>query len=88
VAAEYFPNVTETIVPLAISLALITESAEDTILFAANLGGDSDTVASMGGAIAGALCPESVPGGWFEVVQSVNEDPIVEVALELARLRR
>ena len=44
---KYFPDKPETIVPLAISLALITESAEETILLAANVGGDADSVASM-----------------------------------------
>ena len=58
IAQQYCPDKTENIVPVAISLALITESAEETALVAANIGGDSDSVASVGGAIAGALCPE------------------------------
>lgn len=87
VARQYFPNKPENIVPLAISLALITESAEETALFAANLGGDSDSVASMSGAIAGALRPESVNERWFEVVRSINEDGFLEVAASLASLR-
>jgi ADP-ribosylglycohydrolase len=57
VAQRYFPDGPRAIAPLAISLALITDSAEETTLFAANLGGDSDSVASIGGAIAGALSP-------------------------------
>ena len=52
VAQQYFPNKPQNTVPLAISLALITESAEQTALFGANLGGDADSVASIGGAIA------------------------------------
>jgi len=71
IARRYFPDKPETIVPLAISLALITESAETTLL-ASNLGGDSDSVASIGGAIAGALCPLSVNEEWFRVVRLVN----------------
>ena len=66
VAQQYFPDRPQNIVPLAISLALITQSAEETALFAANLGGDSDSVASIGGAIAGALRPETVNQKWFE----------------------
>ncbi len=71
-AQRYFPDRPETKVPLAISLALITGSAAETILLAANIGGDADSVASIGGAIAGALDPGSVDESWFEVVRSVN----------------
>jgi ADP-ribosylglycohydrolase len=87
VAQRYFPDRPETIVPLAISLALITESAKETALFAANIGGDSDSVASIGGAIAGALRPESVDVRWFEVVGAINNDDIVGTAMSLARMR-
>jgi ADP-ribosylglycohydrolase len=87
IAQQYCPDKTENIVPLAISLALITESAEETALLAANIGGDSDSVASIGSAIAGALCPESVNERWFEVVSSVNGDDILEIAASLAVMR-
>lgn len=87
VAQEYFPGKAINIVPLAISLALITESAEETVLFAANLGGDSDSIASIGGAIAGALYPETVNDGWFETVSAINEDNLLNMANSLAALR-
>jgi ADP-ribosylglycohydrolase len=87
IAQQYFPDKTLNIVPLAISLALITESAEETALFAANLGGDSDSVASIGGAIAGALYPETVNNEWFEVVSGINQDDLLDVANSLAALR-
>jgi ADP-ribosylglycohydrolase len=87
IAEQYCPDKTENIIPVAISLALITESAEETALVAANIGGDSDSVASIGGAIAGALCPERVNEGWFEVVSSVNGDAILEIAASLAAMR-
>jgi ADP-ribosylglycohydrolase len=87
VAQLYFPDKPKNIVPLAISLALITESAEETALFAANLGGDADSVASIGGAIAGALCPATVNEKWFEVVSTINRDNLVDVAISLAALR-
>jgi ADP-ribosylglycohydrolase len=77
----------QTIVPLAISLALITESAEITALFAANLGGDSDSVASIGGAIAGALSPDTVNEKWFDIVDAVNGGNLIDRAISLARLR-
>lgn len=88
VVDHYFPVTPETIVPLAISLALITESAEETALLAANIGGDADSVASIGSAIAGALCPESVNQSWFDVVSSVNgDDELLQIATQLAALR-
>lgn len=87
VAQQYFPNKPQNIVPLAISRALITSSAEETVLLAANLGGDSDSVASIGGAIAGALRPETVNEEWFEVVRTINEDDLLAVATALAALR-
>jgi ADP-ribosylglycohydrolase len=87
-AHRYFPNKPQHIVPLAIGLALITKSAEETALLAANIGGDSDSVASIGGAIAGALRPETVNEEWFEVVAAINGDDILDVAKSLAALRR
>lgn len=86
-AEKYFPNKPETKVPLAINLALLTESAEQTILLAANVGGDSDSVASIGAAIAGALRPDTVNEAWFDVVQAANEDDLVDIAEALAKLR-
>jgi ADP-ribosylglycohydrolase len=84
IAQRWFPDRPETIVPLAISLAVITGSAEETALIAANVGGDSDSVASIGGAVAGALCPDSVNQGWYQVVRSLEEDDLLEVATALA----
>jgi ADP-ribosylglycohydrolase len=86
-AEKYFPNRPETKVPLAIILALLTESAEQTILLAANVGGDSDSVASIGAAIAGALRPNTVNEAWFDVVQTTSEDGLVDIAEALAKLR-
>ena len=88
IAAHYFPITPETIVPLAISLALVTESAENTALIAANVGGDADSVASMGGAIAGALRPNTINDEWFEIVSSVNSDDVVAAAVSLVNLRQ
>jgi ADP-ribosylglycohydrolase len=85
IAEEYFPDRTQRIVPLAISLALITGSARETILLAANVGGDSDSVASIGGAIAGALCPGTMDKEWFA---AVNEEGLLEMAVALAGRRR
>jgi ADP-ribosylglycohydrolase len=86
-ARVYFPDRPETKVPLAINLAVITKSAEKTILLAANIGGDADSVASIGGAIAGALDPSTINQEWFDVVNSVNDDDLPRVASSLANLR-
>ncbi len=86
-AKKYFPSKPQNIVPLAIGLALVTHSARQTALLAANIGGDSDSVASIGGAIAGALHPETVNEEWFEVVRLINEDDLLAVAMSLAALR-
>src|SRR5262249_49535563 len=87
IAAHYFPDRPETIVALAISLALLTESAEITALLAANVGGDADSVASIGGAIGGALRPETVNGDWLDVVSAVNGDDLATAALSVVTLR-
>ncbi len=88
IAEHYFPVTPETIVPLGISLALITQSAEKTALIAANVGGDADSVASIGSAIAGALRPDTVNSEWFEIVSAVNTDDVVSTALSVVALRR
>ena len=55
VAMRCFPNGPLTIVPLALGLATLMQSAEEAILLAANVGGDSDSVASIAGGILGAM---------------------------------
>lgn len=86
-AATYFPNSPLTIVPLALALATITNSAQVAILLATNTGGDSDSVASIAGAIAGARYPESVPPEWCAAVQIVNDLNLLSVAEALTALR-
>lgn len=87
-ARQYFPDKPQNKVPLAISLALVTRSAQETALLAANIGGDSDSIASIGGAIAGALYPETVNEEWFQVVNAINKDELLDLATSLAALRR
>jgi poly(ADP-ribose) glycohydrolase ARH3 len=42
-----------------------SDSFEDVVLFAVSLGGDTDTIAAMAGAIAGAyLGVDAVPNKW------------------------
>jgi len=87
VAARYFPKDPLTIVPLAITLGTVLESAEAAILLATNIGGDSDSVASIAGAILGARCPETVNDAWYAVVEMVNDHDLVSLAQALRGLR-
>jgi hypothetical protein len=56
--------------------------------WAVNVGGDSDSVASIGGAIAGPLHPQRVYQQWFKVVRLINEDDLVNMATSFAAIRR
>jgi ADP-ribosylglycohydrolase len=87
VAARCFPNQPLTIVPLALGLATVMQSAEDAILLATNIGGDSDSVGSIAGGILGAMYPNTVNQRWYEVVENVNTHDLVAIANELASLR-
>ena len=87
VAARCFPNQPLTIVPLALGLATVMQSAEDAILLATNVGGDSDSVGSIAGGILGAMYPSTVNQHWYEVVERINDHDLVAIANELARLR-
>jgi ADP-ribosylglycohydrolase len=87
VAARCVPNQPLTIVPLALGLATTMQSAEDAILLATNIGGDSDSVASIAGGILGTMYPDTVNLAWYEVVERTNGHDLVALANELARLR-
>lgn len=87
VAARYFPNRPLTIVPLAVALGTLTDSAEAAILLATNIGGDSDSVASIAGAIVGARRPETVNDGWYAIVEKVNGHNLISLAEALSGLR-
>ena len=62
----------------------VMQSAEDAILLAANIGGDSDSVASIAGGILGAMYPDTVNQQWHEVVERINSHDLVAIANELA----
>jgi len=87
VAARYFPKDPLTIVPLALALGTVMQSAEAAILLAANIGGDSDSVASIAGAILGARYPDTVNDEWYTVVEKVNSHDLLSLAEGLAALR-
>jgi ADP-ribosylglycohydrolase len=87
VAARCFPERPLTIVPLALTLATVMGSAEEAILLATNVGGDSDSVASIAGGILGAMFPHTVNQQWYQVVESVNHHDLESVAQQLSELR-
>ncbi|PYP41203.1 MAG: hypothetical protein DMD48_00875 [Gemmatimonadetes bacterium] len=87
IAALCFPNQPLTIVPLALGLGTLMQSAQEAILLAANIGGDSDSVASIAGAILGAMYPTTVDHDWYRVVEAVNDHNLVAIADALAQLR-
>jgi ADP-ribosylglycohydrolase len=87
IAAQYFPKDPLTIVPLALALGTVLESAETAILLAANIGGDSDSVASIAAAILGARCPETVNEDWYASVERVNGHDLLTLGEALSRIR-
>ena len=62
-------------------------SAEDAILVATNVGGDSDSVASIAGGILGAMYPTTVNRDWCDIVENVNGHDLAAIASELSHLR-
>ena len=87
IAARCFPNGPLTIVPLAITLGTLMDSAEAAILLATNIGGDADSVASITGAILGARYPDTVNDEWHAVVEAVNHHDLTSLARDLSALR-
>jgi ADP-ribosylglycohydrolase len=87
VAAFCFPNQPMTIVPLALGLGTVMQSAQEAILLVANIGGDSDSVASIAAAILGAMYPTTVNHDWYTVIEAINHHDLVAIAHELAPLR-
>jgi len=88
VATRYFPDRALTVAPLAIAIGAIMRSAEDAILLATNVGGDSDSVATIAGAILGARYPHSVNGEWYETVEFVNCHGLMALGERLSQMRR
>ena len=87
IAARHAPTGPLTIVPLAIALAALMRSAESAILLAANVGGDSDSVASVAGSILGARYPGSVNEDWYGIVEAVNDHRLTRFGEDLSALR-
>jgi ADP-ribosylglycohydrolase len=87
ISRKWFPKQPLTIVPLAIALGTLMTSADEAILMAANIGGDSDSVGSIAGGILGALQPERVSDAWATMVEQVNQLDLKSLAERLSPLR-
>ena len=87
IAAEHFPSSPLTIVPLALTLGALAASVREAVLLATNIGGDSDSVASIAGAVVGARRPGTVVDEWYETVEIVNGHDLPSIARALSRLR-
>ena len=69
-------------VPAAIYAFLVSSSFRESILYSIRLGGDTDTIAAMCGAIAGAFWgAESIPPHWKEQLE--QRDYIENLAHQL-----
>lgn len=79
----------EQLVPSAVGLAILADGdPQDAMSLAANLGGDTDTLASMTGAICGALSGiRGVDEGLLVQVEKVNQLDLSGVAGELLSTR-
>lgn len=76
--------------PVALGMLLATGGDYlDTVLGGVNYGRDSDSIASMGGAIAGALGGEAVvPAKWADFIQERSRKDLRAVAVDLAAVAR
>jgi ADP-ribosylglycohydrolase len=76
--------------PMALAFLLIADGGyRDTVLGGVNYGRDADSIASMGGAIAGALGGRAaVPEDWSTDVATASRIDLEAPALELAEVAR
>ena len=76
--------------PVALGFLVVAQGAfESTVLGGVNYGRDSDSIAAMGGALAGALGGlNCVPRTWHEAVTTGSRTDLLQPALALADLAR
>ncbi|MFE0077340.1 ADP-ribosylglycohydrolase family protein [Nonomuraea sp. NPDC059023] len=76
--------------PLALAFLVIAKGDfRETVLGGVNYGRDADSIASMGGAIAGALGGlDSVPAAWVEAVGTATRTDIVTPGRAIARVAK
>ncbi len=72
------------VVPVAIAIGALSESAREAILAAANLGGDADTVSSIAGSLAAISELASIPAEWRDAVFPVGADSLELLGRRLA----
>ena len=73
----------------ALALAVLVEDGWDALCTAANLGGDTDTVAAIAGAVLGATRDAPVwPPAAVQTVTTVNQLELEPIAAALMKLRR
>jgi poly(ADP-ribose) glycohydrolase ARH3 len=68
-------------VPAALGAFLLTDTFEEAVVLAVNLGGDTDTIGAMAGAVAGAYYGYAqIPSGWLESLENgvKGRDYVVE----------
>jgi len=73
-------------VPAAIGAFVLTESFRDAVVLAVNLGGDTDTIGAMAGAIAGAYYGHfAIPKDWLDPLENRTKgrDYVVRCVKEL-----
>lgn len=77
------------LVPTAIGLCLLHDcDPKRSIVAAANMGGDTDTLASMAGAISGAYRGiAAFPEEWIDIVEEVNDLDFAELTAILVAVR-
>jgi len=81
------PHVSET-VPAAFGLLLINAgNVMDTVFGGVNIGYDTDAIASIGGAIAGALKGYgSIPSRYTNIIERINSLHIIELASKIGEI--
>ena len=77
-------------VPIALGFLIVTDGDfEGTIMGGTNYGRDNDSIAGMGGAIAGALHGiDALRPEWVEQINSANRIDLMPIAADMADLAR
>ena len=77
-------------VPVALGFLVVTDGAfEGTICGGTNYGRDNDSIAGMGGAIAGALHGiDAIRGEWVRQINEANSIDLMPIAADMAALTR
>ena len=66
----------------ALKCVLTTRSFRDAVIMAVNMGGDTDTIGAITGAIAGALYgADSIPKEWIQAIDNKVMDRILKVSM-------